>query len=218
MSQESNKILNDYNFINIDECAPFTEEDKNNLKKLLNKHHNRVIFLHKLNDYRTNSLFELKEKEYQILVELFSFVINISKIEKDYHCVEMAIILSKTYYKLENDKKIYIQNLIKNNDYFKTKDFWEELLIYSISKEIIRSKKRDEDNTIGTEDILNEKNANIVFSQLLSLIDNMFDFDVDGEMIKQIIDPRIEYYKVNDKLKKTIYDVIETKLKSKEKK
>ena len=130
----------------------------------------------------------------------------------------MAIILSKTYYKLENDKKIYIQNLIKNNDYFKTKDFWEELLIYSISKEIIRSKKRDEDNTIGTEDILNEKNANIVFSQLLSLIDNMFDFDVDGEMIKQIIDPRIEYYKVNDKLKKTIYDVIETKLKSKEKK
>ena len=45
----------------------------------------------------------------------------------------------------------------------------------------------------------------------------MFDFDVDGEMIKQIIEPRIEYYKVSDKLKKTIYDVIESKLKSKKK-
>ena len=216
MSYESNKIPNDYNFINIDEIAPFTENEKNNLLKLLNKHHNRVIFLHKLNDYRTCSLFELKEKEYKILGDLFSLLIDVSHKEKDYHCVEMAIILSKTYYKLENDKKIYIQNLIQNNEYFKTKDFWEELLIYSISKEIIRSKKRDEDNN-DNEDILNEKNANIVFSQLLSLIDNMFDFGVEGDLIKQIIEPRIEYYKVNEKNKKVINEVIESKLKKKKK-
>ena len=214
MSQQSSKILKDYNFINLDECAPFTEDDKNNLMKLLIKHHNRVIFLHKLNDYRTCSLFELKEKEYQILTELFNFLIDISRKEKDYHCVEMSIILSKTYYQLDNKKKIYIQNSIKNNLLFKTKDFWEELLIYSISKEIIRSKKGDEKEN---EDQLNEKSANIVFSQLLSLIDNMFDFDVDGEMIKQIIEPRIEYYKVGDKFKKTINDYIQTKLKAKKK-
>ena len=214
MSQQSSKILKDYNFINLDECAPFTEDDKNNLMKLLIKHHNRVIFLHKLNDYRTCSLFELKEKEYQILTELFNFLIDISRKEKDYHCVEMSIILSKTYYRLDNKKKIYIQNSIKNNILFKTKDFWEELLIYSISKEIIRSKKGDEKEN---EEQLNEKSANIVFSQLLSLIDNMFDFDVDGEMIKQIIEPRIEYYKVGDKFKKTINDYIQTKLKAKKK-
>jgi hypothetical protein len=214
MSQQSSKILKDYNFINLDECAPFTEDDKNNLMKLLIKHHNRVIFLHKLNDYRTCSLFELKEKEYQILTELFNFLIDISRKEKDYHCVEMSIILSKTYYQLDNKKKIYIQNSIKNNILFKTKDFWEELLIYSISKEIIRSKKGDEKEN---EEQLNEKSANIVFSQLLSLIDNMFDFDVDGEMIKQIIEPRIEYYKVGDKFKKTINDYIQTKLKAKKK-
>ena len=216
MSQESNKVLKEYNFINIEEVSPFTEEEKMRLKILLNKHHNRVIFLHKLNDYRTCSLLELKEKEYNTLGELFSFLIDISKKEKDYHCVEMAIILSKTYYLLENNNKIYIQRLIQNNDYFKTKDFWEELLIYSISKEVIRSKKRDEDNKDNEKEI-NEKNENIVFSQLLSLIDNMFDFDVDGEMIKQIIEPRIEYYKVNNNLKKTIIDVIESKIKTKKK-
>ena len=215
MSQQSNKILKDYNFIHLDECAPFTDDDKNNLMKLLNKHHNRVIFLHKLNDYRTASLFELREKDYQTLTELFSFLIDISRKEKDYHCVEMSIILSKTYYKLDKDnKKIYIQNIIKNNEYFKTKDFWEELLIYSISKEIIRSKKRDEEEN---ENQLNEKNANIVFSQLLSLIDNMFDFEVEGEMIKQIIEPRIEYYKVEEKFRKTINEYIENKLKTKKK-
>ena len=214
MSYQTNKITNDFNIITEEEVTPFTNEEKNNLKSLLNKHHNRVIFLHKLNDYRTSSLFELSKNEYQILGELFSSLIDISKKEKDYHSVEMAIILSKTYYIMENNKKLYIQNLIQNNENFKEKSFWEELLIYSISKEVIRSKKRDGENS-EKEDILNEKNANIIFSQLLSLIDNMSDFGVDGEMIKQIIEPKLIYYKVDDKLKSTINDVIASKMKVK---
>ena len=212
LSNMSHEINNDNNIINFEDNILFTDEDKNILKNLLNKHHNRVIFLHKLNDYRTSSLFELKGKEFSIIGELFSFLIDISKKEKDYHCIEMTIILSKTYYKLENDNKIYIQNLIQNNELFKKKDFWEELLIYSISKEIIRSKKRDEVIS-EKESVLNEKNSNIVFSQLLSIIDNMHDFGVEGDMIKQVIEPKIEYYNVDDKLKATIFDVINSKSK-----
>jgi hypothetical protein len=213
--EENNKNFEDFNIIEIDDSEPFGDEDKNVFQTLLNKHHNRVIFLHKLNDYRTCSLLEIKERMYNILGDLFTYLIDISKIEKDYHSIEMAIILSKTYYKLENKKKIYLQILIKNNECFKTKDFWEELLLYSMSKEIIRSKKNDNDNKKEDEKILKEKNANIVFSQLLSLIDNMFDFEVDGEKIKQIIEYRVDYYKLDDKLKKTINDVVNSKLKSK---
>ena len=212
MSHETNKIASDFNIISEEEVTPFTDEEKNNLKSLLNRHHNRVIFLHKLNDYRTSSLFELNKNEYLILGELFTSLIDISKKEKDYHSVEMAIILSKTYYIMENGKKVYVQNLIQNNEHFKEKSLWEELLIYSISKEVIRSKKRDGDNS-EKEDILNEKNANIIFSQLLSLIDNMFDFGVDGEMIKQIVEPKLIYYNVDNKLKATINDVIQSKMK-----
>ena len=211
-SHETNTILNDNNILTINDNIPFSDEEKNALKNLLKKHHNRVIFLHKLNDYRIFSLFELKEKEYSILGEFFSFLIDISKKEKDYHCVEMIIILSKTYYKLENDKKIYLQNLIQNNEYFKKKDFWEELLIYSINKEFIKNK--DEDN-LENEKMINQKNSNIIFSQLLSIIDNMYDFDVEGDVIKQIIEPKIEYYKIDDKLKATLYDEIKSKLKEK---
>ena len=58
----------------------------------------------------------------------------------------------------------------------------------------------------------------LFFSKLLSLIDNMFDFGVDTETIKEIIEPRVEYYKVDKKLKKTINDVIESKSKEKKKK
>ena len=94
MSNNTNNIIN--NDISIE------EKEKNNLMNLLSKHHNRIIFLHILNDYRSNGQFELKEKEYEILGELFFYIINISKKENDYHCIEMVIILSKTYYRLNN--------------------------------------------------------------------------------------------------------------------
>jgi thymidine kinase len=214
MSQETNKVINDYNIISIDDCEPFTDTEKNALKKLLDKHHNRVIFLHKLNDYRTSSNLKLNQREFNILGELFSYLIDISKKEKDYHCVEMSIILSKTYYKLENDIKIYIQNLIKDNEYFKSNDFWEELLVYSVSKECMKSRKRNDDKQVNG-DISSEDNSNIVFSQLLSLIDNMFDFGVDDNLIKEIIEPKIIFYNIDNNLRNTINDVIESKIKSK---
>ena len=210
----NNKINDDNNIISFDDEKPLTDEEKNNLKSLLKKHHNRVIFLHKLNDYRTLSLFELKRKEYQIIGEFFSSMINESIKEKDFHSIEMAIILSKTYYLLENGKKLYIQNLLKNKDYFKDINFWQQLLIYSISKEVIRSKKSNENGININSNTINENNENIIFSQILSLIDNMSDFGIEGEMIKQIIEPELDYYKINDNLKSTINEVIDTKIKS----
>ena len=57
-----NEINDGNNSISFDDDKPLTDEEKNNLKNLLKKHHNRIIFLHKLNDYRTLSLFELKKR------------------------------------------------------------------------------------------------------------------------------------------------------------
>ena len=206
------KIISNMSYKNINNY--YLEEEENNiLLNLLNKHHNRIIFLHKLNDYRSSCKFELGEKEYYLLGKLFSYILNISRKEKDYHCVELIIILSKTYYILKDKKtKIYLQNFIIDNQCFKTKNFWEELLIYAVNKEVIKSNKREKINT-KDENKLKTKNENIIFSQLLSLIDNMFDFGFDGQMIKNIIEPNIEYYKIANNLKKTISDVIESKIK-----
>ena len=189
----------------------------NELKNLLNTHSNRVIFLHKLNDYRALCLYELPEKYYKLFGNLFSYIIDVSRKENDYHSVEMVIILSKTYYMLMDKKnKLYLQDVILNNECFKMKDFWEELLIYSISKEVVQSNKRE---AIGRDDEkkLKTKNDNIIFSQLLSLIDNMFDFGVEENLVKAIIEPKIKFYKVEEKLSKTINDVMESKIKAKNK-
>ena len=195
-----------------------SDEEINQLKNLLKDHSNRVIFLHKLNDYRSLCLYELQDEYYKLFGDIFNYIIDVSVKENDYHCGEMVIILSKTYYILMDKKnKIYIQNLILNNECFKSKNFWEELLVYSISKEVVQSVKRD---NIPREDEkkIKTKNDNIIFSQLLSIIDNMFDFGVDGNLVKEIIEPKIQFYKVDDKLSKTINDVMNSKSNPKNKK
>ena len=215
ISNMSNDINNNNNIGNEHNDISIEEKEKNKLMNLISKHHNRIIFLHKLNDYRSNGQFDIKEKEYKILGELLFYIIDISKKEKDYHSIEMVIILSKTYYLLNKEnKKIYLQNLILDNKFFKIKEFWEELLIYSISKDILRSNRSDK-SVIKIESNIKSKNDKIIFSILLSLIDNMFDFGVDVNLIKEIIEPKIIFYKIDNNLRKTINDVIESKIKYK---
>jgi hypothetical protein len=200
--------MQNYKSSEVKENNKVTDAEINQLKNLLKIHSNRVIFLHKLNDYRALCLYELQDYYYKLFGELFNFIIDVSVKENDFHSVEMAIILSKTYYILMDKKnKIYIQNLILKNECFKSKDFWEALLIYSISKEVAQSVKRDNVNR-EDEKKLKTKNDNIIFSQLLSIIDNMFDFGVDENFVKEIIEPKIQFYKVDDKLSKTINEVM----------
>ena len=188
-----------------------TDNEINQLKNLLNEHSNRVIFLHKLNDYRALCLYEMQDEYYKLFGDLFNYIINISVKSNDYHSVEMVIILSKTYYiSIDKKNKIYIQNLIINNECFKSQIFWEELLVYSISKEVVQSVKK-ENISRDDEKRMKAKNDNIIFSQLLSLIDNMFDFGIEDNLIKSIIEPKIEFYKVDDKLSKTINDMMNSK-------
>ena len=201
----------------ISEDSIITDEEKNQLKTLLNAHSNRVIFMHKINDYRALCLYELQDYFYKLLGDLFTYIIDVSVKESDYHSVEMVIILSKTYYiTLDKKNKLYLQDVLLNHECFKSKDFWEALLIYSISKEVVQSNKREPPGK-DDEKKIKTKNDNIIFSQLLSLIDNMFDFGVEENLIKAIIEPKLEFYKVDEKLTKTIMDVMDSKIKGKDK-
>ena len=128
----------------------------------------------------------------------------------DYHTAEMTIILSETYCIEEGNRKKYLQESIKENPIYKDKNFWEEFLCYAISKEIMKTLKRDQ-KTKENKKNSDSKYSNIVFSQLLTLIDNMFEFGVDSSIIKEIIEPKITYYKLNKSLKDTINDAILSK-------
>ena len=193
-----------------------SSQEVSDLIELLNIHENRVILLQKLSDYRARGKFILCEQDYEFLSKIFNIISDQIKKDNDYHSAEMVIILSATYYIEDGKRKKYIQESIKANKIFNDKNFWEEFLCYSINKEIMKTLNVDQK---VKEDKKNSdyKYSNVVFSQILTLIDNMFEFDLDYNTIKDVLNPKISYYKLNDELKRTIEDVIAIKQEQKNK-
>ena len=191
-----------------------TEEEINQLDKLLDKHHNRVVFLQQLSEFRNKGKFEISQKTFDIFDKLFNTMINTVQRDNDFHAVKNAIIISQTYYikgEKENDK-IYLQKRIQNNEIFKSQKFWEEFLEFSINKEIVNCVSNDvksgnilKENRRETED----KMSNIAFSQIVPYTDNMKEFGLDKEIIKQVVFPRMEKYKMSDELIESIKGIID---------
>ena len=177
------------------------------LTELLDTHENRIIFLQKLSDYRARGKFVLCDKDYILLSQLFNIISEKIQKDADYRTAEMVIILSQTYFIEEGTKKKYIQESFNGNKVFKDKSFWEEFLCYSINKEIMKTLNLDQKIKEDKEKS-DYKFSNVVFAQILTLIDNMFEFDLDCETIKEVLNPKISVYKLNDNFKETINDVI----------
>ena len=191
-----------------------TEEEIDQLDKLLDKHHNRVVFLQQLSEFRNKGKFEISQKTFDIFDKLFNTMINTVQRDNDFHAVKNAIIISQTYYikgEKENDK-IYLQKRIQNNEIFKSQKFWEEFLEFSINKEIVNCVSNDvksgnilKENRKETED----KMSNIAFAQIVPYTDNMKEFGLDKEIIKQVVFPRMEKYKMSDELIESIKGIID---------
>ena len=191
-----------------------TNEEIIDFKELLNIHENRIIFFQKLSDYRGLGKFVLCDKDYFLLSDLFNITSDKIKRDSDFHVAELLIVISETYYMEDGNRKKYLQESIKHNKVFKDKNFWEEFLCHSINKEIMKTLKRDQ-KIQETKETSDYKLSNVVFTQILTLIDNMFEFDVDSNTIKEVLNPKINVYKLNDDFKETINDIIETKIKQK---
>jgi len=190
-----------------------SNEDIDNLNKLLDIHHNRVVFLQKLSEYRNKGKFEIKQQTFDILSRLFNTIINIIERDNDFHSVKNAIILSQTYYIKTDDKngKRYLQKDIEDNKIFKSKKFWEEFLDYNINKEIATCLRFDytsgnvmKENKKESDD----KISNIAFSQILPYTDNMIEFGLDKKIIREVVFPKMAMYKMSDELINSIKAVI----------
>ena len=190
-----------------------TMEEIGLLINLLDKHHNRVVFLQQITLYRSKGEFEISLQTFDILSKLFNIIINKAKDDSDFHSIENIIILSHTYYIKgeKKDDKIYLQKRIKNNDIFKSKNFWEEFLDFSINKAIVKNVNNDIESgniSIGNRKETGDKMKNIVFSQIVPYVHNMKAFEIDKEIIKEIVILKMEKYKMSNELIESVKGVI----------
>ena len=170
--------------------------------------YNREIFIQKLNEFRNHGVFIIPNENYIIIGEIINSILNRIMNDSDYYSAKNCIILSQTFYKKKDEQKIFLQEEIKNNPLFKNELFWDNFILYSIQVGITESINSNL-NCDMNGDI--KQYNNIVFAQLIPLADNMIEFGLDKEVIKELINPKIEYYKLSEESKKIIMDILEPK-------
>ena len=199
-----------------DKDKEITQEEIDNLLKSMNEKLNRKYLLLKLNNFRTLGVYEMPLEIFnyfkQIFCEISKYLyIEINKenndkkeLKLDIEISNLVIILSQTFFCIKNDKKVYIQNELKDVKVFHEPDFWVTILKNSINKEFkkLGENSNEIENMKGKK--IKEKINQIAFAQILPNISGMIGFGLNKEEIKAIVVPLIKEYEISEENKKII--------------
>ena len=174
------------------EDSPFNRQK---LEELLNYEKYRLCFLRVLNQYRVEGIFVLKNNSFQNLSMTLNTLLIKAIENSDYECIKLCMILSQTFY-LGEEKEVLLQSGISLNDIWQKKEFWEEIIEYSINSEVNSSKGYliflEEDSKSREKRV-----ESAVLSNLITFQFNMKLFGYPEKSGKEIIDEFIKKYKID---------------------
>ena len=190
------------------ESEDITEEEKQNLFSLIKKQENRTIFLSRLNKIRTYGNFEFKKIQFDDIIKIMLLMLDQILDEKDYHSFNFCMILAQTFYLSENGEKSYMFKYINSHKIFQSEEMWRNTIDYAIEEE-----EKKYDNIIKNLSI--KKNMNkineMIFAQLISITNNMIEFDLDINLAETIVLDSFKKHKINEESIKIILNIIKEK-------
>ena len=214
MKNVINNLEKDKN-VNNDENKNYsiTDEEVKELYEMFKKSENRIIFIKKLNNFRKYGCYEFPTREFYILGNILNLIINYFEQDKNSENQFSLVILSETYYKMENDEKVYILTTIKRNKLFHEINFWNDYINTSILKEVERNVNLDlkhlKNNThAGCKKRNFDK---LVFAQMFPIIKTMLEFELEDDKLNKLIENLVSYYNIDETSKKILFDMINFK-------
>lgn len=190
--------------------SEITEAELKELIDLLNDKNCRLKFLLKINYLRTNGIFEIPPLVFFGLSKIFNALSEKILINEDIDNMKLMVILSQTFYNLENNKKIYLIDKIKDNKLFQSTKIWNKLLEKEINLAIETAEKNDKKIGIYNKENA-EKKGDLVFTQLIPWIAAMTDYGLSLNLLQNIVLPFIERYNVEENKKNIILNLINNK-------
>ena len=170
------------------------EEESQKLSKYFEENKNYCkYFLSILENKKNNSNVALSSELFDIFTKMFSLISDMIIKEKDFDLQNSLLILSQAFYKLEEDKKIFIFNTIKSHELFQKEENWLNYIKYEIEEKI--NDKNKSQNESNKDDINKIKNE-IILSQIANLIPIMKNFDLDNQKLVNIINSIIDFYTI----------------------
>ena len=160
---------------------------------------NQITLLSLLNNKRTNT-YVVKESTFTFLTKILDLIIlktlDINDFELKYKILGWCIILSQTFKCTINGKEKYIQEDIEHNEVFKSADFWVSLCNYYIADNAYKSNNYTNFKTEIDEDDLG-KIKRIAESKAMTIVHNVYTFNVARETIDMILDEIVKTYDLN---------------------
>ena len=196
-----------------------TDDNKNEIIKLIKEDitiYPQILTL--LNRMRANSKLYKSYQHVEFLGIILKEILTIAEEKKDYNAAKNCILLSQTYYIVDEktSKKLYIFDKIKNNKWVNSTDFWRVFINNQIKFEFNRFESlypEQKLNLLNNNTNIDKKYLGrvkeILFSCLLSHTNNMMEFKIDKRIALKIIDEFLNKYKYLDEgLIKSLYVII----------
>ena len=164
---------------------------------------NNEINMHKffllLNNYRAKGKYELNEKTFNILVQIFNMTQDFLLEKKDASLENLIIILSQTFFIKKNVNKYYIVNDIKNHQIFKSEEFWKNQLKIKIEEQLTKINNNTKRMNLNLSEKESQKQKDeTIFSQFVSISANMKEFGLNSDIILNIANQIFESYNTGD--------------------
>ena len=183
----------------LEEITEINDDEVEHLLNLLSESYYRFNFLKILNLFRAKGTCEMPKREFEITKKIFLYIANKIKEENDFLSSKLILILSQTFYKIENNQKIYLFKYLKNHEMLSNFQVWEKNLNEAIEDDLKRAKINKSDLNSKDNKIINIIN-NVLLAQILSFYHNMSEFGMKEENIKKIIDSLKNKYNINENI------------------
>ena len=121
----------------------------------------------------------------------------------------MLLILSQTFYIIKDGKKNFLQSDLYGHTLFQDKDFWVLYLQDTIQIELDKIHDCQKLNNIKDP---KDSKRDIGFGTIFPFSDNMIGFGMSKEILMEIINPLYKEYDLTEEMKKSIEDIIDSKL------
>ena len=183
----------------------FPEDEMNNfIDFLFSKEDYLLEFLLCLNFFRTLGNLEFSEEQFNIIKIVFCRASDYLSEHKNKNLYYHLIILSQTYYKLNNGKKYFLQEEIKNKEFFLNNEFWIEFMEDMINKELIKFENQMQNSTKSEEE-KSKRKEEVISAYILSLFPSFNNFNLKKESIDSILLAIVDKYNLTEEKREYLF-------------
>ena len=198
----------------------YSKELENKILKYINntKIHNYFIIL--LSKLRTNNRFQQNNELIDLLGKILNIILDASEKDKNYENARNCIILSQTFFYEKNNQKYYLFEKIRNHKWILSNDFWfkfiNQMIEQEIDKFVISHPEITKEQILNDSEKISEKMkfklSELIFSQLLSYVNNMNELKLELKNIVQIAEAFCQKYNfLGEEHKKSIFGLLSDK-------